>query len=221
LVGYTNAGKSTLLNALTGAGCAVADSLFTTLDTLSKSLVLPDGEHIVISDTVGFLHNLPHHLIEAFKATLEEVVDADLLIHVLDVNHPRVYERCQSVAGVLRELGAEEKRIITALNKIDLLDDKTWLEKLKNDFEDPIAISAAKQQNLDALLSRVQKHFEDRVVKAEVIIPNYRMDLVNVFYKEGKVEEIEYLQKTIKIKLILQKNIYHKLLSDKEIIINS
>ncbi|MFA5410917.1 MAG: GTPase HflX [Candidatus Omnitrophota bacterium] len=104
LVGYTNAGKSTLLNALTGAGQVVADSLFTTLDPLSKNLHLPNGENIIISDTVGFLNNLPHHLIEAFKATLEEAAQADLLVHVLDVSNPLLEEHNKAVFRVLEEL---------------------------------------------------------------------------------------------------------------------
>ena len=107
LVGYTNAGKSTLLNALTAAGQVVADSLFTTLDPLSKNLQLPNGENIVISDTVGFLNNLPHHLIEAFKATLEEVVQSDLLIHIIDVSNPLLAEHKRAVFAVLKELQAE------------------------------------------------------------------------------------------------------------------
>jgi len=217
LVGYTNAGKSTLLNALTYASQVVADSLFTTLDPLAKSFVLPNGEHIVISDTVGFLHNLPHHLIEAFKATLEEVAEADLLIHVLDTSHPRVYERNLAVFEVLKELQADKKPMITALNKIDLLDDQTWLERLKEDFINSVPISAKLKENLDVLLEKIQKNFTDRMVYLELLIPHSRMDLVDLFYREGKVQEIKYLQKGIKIKLNLPKILSHNLLQNKEI----
>jgi len=217
LIGYTNAGKSTLLNALTSAGQIVSDSLFTTLDPLHKSFVLPNGEHIVISDTVGFLHNLPHHLIEAFKATLEEVVEADLLIHVLDVNHPRVYEHNQAVFSVLKELQADKKPMITALNKIDLLEDKTWLEQLKKDFNNALAISAKLKQNLDSLLEKIQDNFASRMIRAELLIPHSRMDLVDLCYREGKVEEIKYLQKGIKVRLSLSKVLLQKLLHNKEI----
>jgi len=217
LVGYTNAGKSTLLNAFTNAGQVVSDSLFTTLDPLFKSLVLPNGEHIVISDTVGFLHRLPHHLIEAFKATLEEVAEADLLIHVLDVSHPRVYEHNQAVFAVLKELQAEHKPMITALNKIDLLDDKIWLERLKEDFVNPVAISARLGQNLGFLSAEIQKNFSSKMAYLELMVPHSRMDLVDLFYREGKVEEIEYLQKGIKIKLSLPNIISQKLLHNKEI----
>ena len=217
LVGYTNAGKSTLLNALTHAGQIVDDSLFTTLDPLSKSLVLPNGEHIVISDTVGFLHNLPHHLIEAFKATLEEVVEADLLIHVLDVSHPRVYEHSQAVFEVLKELEADKKPIITALNKVDLLDDKIWLERLKYDFINPVPISAKLKQNLDLLSREIQEHFAGKMNYLELMIPHSRMDLIDLFYREGKVMEIKYLQRGVKVKLNLPRVLSQKLLYNKEI----
>jgi GTP-binding protein HflX len=217
LVGYTNAGKSTLLNALTNAGQIVSGSLFTTLDPLYKSLQLPNGENIVISDTVGFLHNLPHHLIEAFKATLEEVVEADLLIHVLDVSHPRVYEHNRAVFDVLKELQAGQKPLITALNKIDLLDDKMWLEKLQADFTNPILVSAKLQQNLDSLLEEIKKNFVGRMVQLKIMIPLSRMDLVHLFYHEGKVNEIKYLQKGIRINLSIPIILYHKLLHNKDI----
>jgi len=212
LIGYTNAGKSTLLNALTSAGQIVSDSLFTTLDPLHKSFVLANGEHIVISDTVGFLHNLPHHLIEAFKATLEEVVEADLLIHVLDISHPRVYEHNQAVFAVLTELQADKKFMITALNKIDLLEDKTWLEKLKADFPNSVTISAKFRQNLDSLQEKIQENFASRMTRLELLIPHSRMDLVDLCYREGKVEEIEYLQKGIKVRLSLPRVLSQKLL---------
>ncbi len=215
LIGYTNAGKSTLLNALTCAGQSVSDGLFTTLDPLHKSFVLPNGEHILISDTVGFLHNLPHHLIEAFKATLEEVVEADLLIHVLDISHQRVHEHNQAVFSVLTELQADKKPIITALNKIDLLDDKTWLEKLKSDFHNSIIISAKSGEGLDSLVPKIQDNFVSRMVHRELVIPYSRMDLVNLCYREGKVEEIKYLQKGIKVRLSLARVLYHKLLNEK------
>lgn len=217
LIGYTNAGKSTLLNALTDAKQVVADSLFTTLDPLSKSLKLPNTEQVIISDTVGFLHDLPHHLIEAFKATLEEAVEADLLIHVLDISHPRVYEHNQAVFVVLKELGVENKPTITALNKIDLLEDKSWLERQKADFRNSITISAKSGENLGLLLEKIEENFSDRMTYLELNIPHSRMDLIDLCYREGKVEEIKYLQKGIKIKLSLPTILSRKLLHNKEI----
>ena len=217
LVGYTSAGKSTLLNALTGAGQAVTGRLFTTLDPLYRTLRLPGGEKMIISDTVGFLHNLPHHLIEAFKATLEEVSEADLLIHVLDAAHPLVHEQAKAVFAVLQQLEADDKPMITALNKIDLLGDALLLENLKRDFPAAIAISAKFQTNLAALLKAIANNFQPRMAEFTVIIPLRRMDLVNLFHQEGKVEQIEYLQKGIKIKLSLPIIIRDKLLHNKEI----
>ncbi len=217
LIGYTNAGKSTLLNALTDAGQIVSDSLFTTLDPLHKSFVLPNGEHIVISDTVGFLYNLPHHLIEAFKATLEEVAESDLLIHVLDVSHPRVHEHNQAVFTVLKELQSNKRPMITALNKIDLLEDKTWLEQLKKDFNNSLAISAKLRENLDSLIERIQENFASRMTYLELLVSHSRMDLVDLCYREGKVKEIEYLQKGIKIKVNLPRILCQKLLQYKGI----
>ncbi|MCM8795231.1 MAG: GTPase HflX [Candidatus Omnitrophica bacterium] len=217
LVGYTNAGKSTLLNALTHAAQPVAQGMFTTLDPLVKKMILPNGQHIIISDTVGFLHNLPHHLIQAFKATLEEAIEADLLIHVLDVSHPRVYERNLAVMSVLKELNIENKPLLVALNKIDLLDDKMWLERLKGDFPHSVPISAKLKQNLDNLLLEIQKNFLLKMKHLEIVIPHSRMDLVDLFYREGKVEKIDYQQKGIKIKLSLPEILFHKLLHNKEI----
>lgn len=217
LVGYTNAGKSTLLNTLTNATQVVENSMFTTLDPLSKGLKLPNGENIIISDTVGFLHNLPHHLIEAFKATLEEVKDSDLLIHVLDVSHPKVYEHNKSVLGVLFELGAQNKPILTALNKIDQMEDSTWLSHLKQDFINSVCISAKFKQNIDIFVSEIQKFFASKIELVEIKIPYSRMDLVNLFYQEAKVIKIKYLQRGIKIKLNLPKTLHYKLLQDKDI----
>ncbi len=217
LVGYTNAGKSTLLNTLSSAGQVVSDGLFTTLDPLSRNMVLPNGENIVVCDTVGFLQNLPHHLIEAFKATLEEAVDADLLIHVLDANHPRVYEHNEAVFTVLKQLGADQKPIVTALNKIDLMQDKAWMARLKEDFIRPVFISAKLKQNTDALLGEIERDFSARMIRVQILIAHSRMDLVDLFYRQAKVEEIKYLPEGIKIKKKKKKILYQNLLHNKEI----
>ncbi|MCM8800601.1 MAG: GTPase HflX [Candidatus Omnitrophica bacterium] len=217
LVGYTNAGKSTLLNALTRAEQRVENSLFTTLDPLAKTLKLPNGEEVVILDTVGFLNDLPHHLIEAFKATLEEVAESDLIIHVLDVSHPRLYEHSKAVFAVLKDLNVETKPTITALNKIDRINNPAWLEKVARDFINPVFISARFNQNLDLLCKYIQKNFESKMSSQVFVVPHTRMDLINLFYKKGKVEEIEYLPKNIKVKVNLPKPLSYKLLQNKDI----
>jgi len=217
LVGYTNAGKSTLLNALTKAGQVVEDSLFTTLDPLSKNVSLPDGENVILSDTVGFLHNLPHNLIEAFKATLEETVGADLLIHVLDASHPRIHDYAKSVHAVLKELAADEKPMIIALNKIDLIDDEAWLNRLKEDFPNSVPISAKLNINLDQLLEMIAHSFSERTIKLNILIPHSKMSLVDLFYRQARVDDIQYGEEGINIKLTISRLLADKILQDKEI----
>lgn len=203
LVGYTNAGKTTLLNSLVNEHQLADDSLFTTLDPLSRTLILPNHQKIVISDTVGFLYNLPVHLIEAFKATLEDVLQADILIHVLDVSHPLRYNYFQAVTEVLRELDCENKPIITALNKIDRLEDKSWLERYKIDFPDSIAISALKKENLEGLITTITARISQGRETVELIIPLEKMSLVDLVHREGKVEETEYTSSAVKLRVNL------------------
>lgn len=221
LVGYTNAGKSTLLNTLTDAGQYVHDGLFTTLDPLSKSLRLPNGETLVVSDTVGFLYNLPHHLIEAFKATLEEVVQSDILIHVLDISHPKAREHYEAVMQVLGELGLaggeNAKPMVTVLNKIDKIDDPVWLREMEAVYPGAVSISAIQRRNIESLIARLQDSFVTRSVTAELRIPNSRMDLVNLFYEKGSVKEIVYLQKAIRVTVCLPRALYLRLSQDKAV----
>ena len=217
LVGYTSAGKSTLLNLLSGASQPTSEKLFTTLDPLSKSLQLPGGQNIILSDTVGFLHELPHHLIEAFKATLEEVREADLLVHVLDVDDHRLYQHNQAVQSVLVELGCGDKPVIAALNKIDLVEDRSWLELLKKEFAPGVLISAKNGENLDALISGIEGHFLGSMLNLKIFIPHTRMELVDFFYRQAKVNKIDYLQEGIRIDLGISRQLYSSLGSDKDI----
>ncbi len=217
LVGYTSAGKSTLLNRLTDATQATSGKLFTTLDPLSKSLQLPNGQNIIVSDTVGFLHELPHHLIEAFKATLEEVSEADLLVHVLDAADQRVHQHNQAVNGVLDELGLKDKPVLVALNKIDLLLDRSWTEIYKNDFNNSVACSAKTGQNIEALIIRIQDYFSSLMLNLKIIIPHSRMELVDFFYRQAKVDKIDYLQKGISISLRISRELFSKINKDEDI----
>ncbi len=199
LVGYTNAGKSTLLNTLTQAGTKTHDGLFTTLDSLSRQTMLPHKRKVVFSDTVGFMHDLPHRLIEAFKATLEEVQRADLLLHVIDVSHPNYKNFYEAVVAVLKELETVEKPTIIVLNKIDNLEDRAWLDSAAAQFPNSICVSALKGENIDGLLDRVSEMLSGGMTEIDVKIPIDRMDLVSLAHKEGEVHDIKYLSKTIRI----------------------
>lgn len=203
LVGYTNAGKSTLLNSLTESQQIVRDSLFTTLDTLSRKLILTNKQAVIISDTVGFMYKLPHHLIEAFKATLEEVKEADLLLHVLDISSERCYEKNKAVYEVLKELGAQDKPVISVLNKIDKLEDRGWLARLKKDFPNAVAVSALKKENLPELLEKIEEKLSLLVSKVNLTLPLNRMDLVDQIYREGKIYSIDYSSSGINIQASL------------------
>ncbi len=199
LVGYTNAGKSTLLNTLTDAQQTTADGLFTTLDPLSRKYILPNHQKIVFSDTVGFMHDLPHHLIEAFKATLEEVVESDLLLHVVDISEPRHRQLFDAVMEVLKDLGAHEKPIITVFNKIDQLEDRSWLREIADGFIDSVCISAITKENLHLLIAKIMDKTSLNMKKIHVKIPLTRMDLVNAIHREGRVISIEYTSECVQI----------------------
>ncbi|MFH1339182.1 MAG: GTPase HflX [Candidatus Omnitrophota bacterium] len=217
LVGYTNAGKSTLLNALTGAGQQVENSLFTTLDPLSRRLELPSGAKIIALDTVGFLHQLPHHLIEAFRATLEEVAEADLLIHVLDANHPRIQEHNVAVTEVLSQLECQDKPVITALNKIDLTEDKPWLSWLKEKFPNSVCISAKAGQNLDELIKKIEGFQEPRMKKITLSVPLSRMDIVDYIYRQAKVSKRDFEFDKVKLEINIPLSQLPNILKFKEV----
>lgn len=210
LVGYTNVGKSTLLNALTQADQPVYDGLFTTLDSLSRQLTLPNHQRIILSDTVGFMHELPHRLIEAFKATLEEVKEADLLLHVVDVSHPRFRQLQESVEDVLKDLQAYDKPTILVFNKIDKLEDRHWLKQFKDNQEHGVCISAKTGENTSLLLDEMSRMLSCLVTEVEVEVPINRMDLVSLAHEEGEVYSIKYYAKTIHIRAMVPARIAGK-----------
>jgi GTP-binding protein HflX len=154
IVGYTNAGKSSLLNALTRAGVLVEDKLFATLDPTTRRLYLPSGKVILLTDTVGFIQKLPHPLVAAFRATLEEVIEADFLLHVVDISHPCFEDQIAAVYRVLEELDSINKPMITVLNKIDLADNKRVVKALIK-YQPACAVSAAKREGLDKVLVKI------------------------------------------------------------------
>ncbi len=168
LVGYTNAGKSTLMNALTGAGVFVQDALFATLDTRTRRWQLPAWGPVLLSDTVGFIRDLPHHLIASFKATLEEARQADLLLHVADASNPAVYEQISAVYRVLEELDIHAKDVVLALNKIDALDNRARLEGLLNRYPNAVPVSARSGQGLLELANAVSDALSRGFVDVDV-----------------------------------------------------
>jgi GTP-binding protein HflX len=155
LIGYTNAGKTTLLNRLTSAGGLAENRLFSTLDPLSRQLRLPGGRTVILTDTVGFLHRLPHHLIESFKATLEEAQDADVLLHVLDASHPLAAEHAEAVREVLRMLEIADRPTVSALNKVDQPSSQPIANQLAKQLPSPVLISAVTGQGIDELLQMI------------------------------------------------------------------
>jgi GTP-binding protein HflX len=155
LVGYTNAGKSTLMNALTGAGTYVADQLFATLDTKTRRWRVKPGAEVMLSDTVGFVRKLPHHLVASFRTTLEETLNAHLLLHVIDVSHPQVREQIAAVEEVLRDLEGDLSRVVPVLNKIDRITDRAHLHELELSMPNSVSISAATGEGIDKLADLV------------------------------------------------------------------
>ena len=211
LIGYTNAGKSTLLNRITDSHEFAKDQLFSTLDPVSRMLILPNKQRVLISDTVGFLSRLPHHLIEAFKATLEEVKEADLLLHVLDISNPSAEEQYDAVYEVLKKLGAEGKETITALNKTDKAENAHVVSRFKEKIKDSAAVSALTGEGIDEIVRMIgvcASRFTDIV---ELAIPHNQMKLLNRIYTDGNVIEKEYKDDHIRIKAELPKMEIEKL----------
>ncbi len=191
IVGYTNAGKSTLLNGLAGADVLVEDKLFATLDPTTRRVELPGGGVALFTDTVGFIQKLPTQLVAAFRATLEEVVEADLLLHVMDSSHPQVMRHAQAVDETLEEIGAAGKPILSVLNKIDRLPGSQAMSHLAK-FPNSIFISALTGQGLEEVLSSVAQVLEAQMVWLDVLIPYESGELVDVFHRRGLIEQEEH-----------------------------
>ncbi|MHB8926252.1 MAG: GTPase HflX [Bacillota bacterium] len=191
LVGYTNAGKSTLFNTLTAAGVRAEDRLFATLDPTTRRLTLPEYGEVLLSDTVGFIHKLPHHLVAAFRATLEELVEADLLVQVVDASHPQARQQMAVVAGVLVEVGAGEKPTVTALNKADRCDPES-LDFLAREGREAVVISARRRTGLDELLRAMARAFRQRLEPLRLVVPYNRQGLLSLIHEKGRVTRLEY-----------------------------
>ena len=191
IVGYTNAGKSSLLNLLTNAGVLAEDKLFATLDPTTRRIELPNNQPLLLTDTVGFIRNLPHDLVEAFKATLEEAVIASFLIHVVDITSESFNDHMKTTMEVLAEIGAGGKEMIVVFNKIDLAE-PYLVRRLRHSHPDAIFVSAKTGEGVDSLLERMAEHLEDNLSRVEVKLPHHRSDIIAMLHRHGTVDEEEY-----------------------------
>ncbi len=193
IVGYTNAGKSSLLKHLTGADVLVENKLFATLDTTTRKIELPNNQRLLLTDTVGFVRKLPHLLVEAFKATLEEALTANFLIHVIDASQPDIFEIHQTTMDVLKELGAAEKEMVIVLNKIDLLEDDAQKHSLHLHFPDACFVSVHSGVGIENFLNVIADILSRTTSILDYAIPHDRGDLIAKLHQEANVISLEYL----------------------------
>jgi GTP-binding protein HflX len=210
IVGYTNAGKSTLLNKLTGADVLAVNKLFATLDPTTRRLRLPTNQNVLLTDTVGFIRKLPHGLVEAFKATLEEVVQADLLVHVVDVSHPQAEEQIKSVEAVLKEIGAEGKPMLMVFNKTDCLNgSRETLNRFLEKHPHGVAISAQTGDGIPALLAELGSQLRPLREFVELSVPHEKAGVIARLHEVAQVVERRYTGKTARFKARIPPH-YHR-----------
>ncbi len=201
LVGYTNAGKSTLMNALTNADVLVEDRLFATLDSTIRALDLVEHQRVLLIDTVGFIRKLPHHLVASFKSTLEETAEADLLLHVIDVTSPAIYEQIDTVKSVLNDLGIKNKPMVNVFNKIDLVQDKSILAELKQLEEPGVFISAERGIFLNELVDKIRQFIDTQTRYMTISLPISRSKTVAQLHDLAKVLNVDYKDSKVNIEL--------------------
>lgn len=198
IVGYTNAGKSTLLNKLTGAGILAEDKLFATLDPTTRSLELESGQQIMLTDTVGFIRKLPHHLIEAFKSTLEEAKYSDIILHVVDCSNPQMDMQMHVVYDTLRELGVQDKTFVTVFNKVDIKEDEELPRDLHSDYQ--VRISAKTGEGLEQLIDTLEKILRSQKIYLERLFPYQEAGKIQTIRKCGELLAEEYQEDGIAVK---------------------
>lgn len=201
LVGYTNAGKSTLLNTLTSADVYAQDQLFATLDPTTRKLTLPNQQTVLLTDTVGFIQKLPHQLVAAFRATLEEVLQADLLLHIVDSSHLLAKAQYEAVQVVLHELKATDKPVITVWNKADRMPEQAVLNRFLRDTEPSVLISAKTGVGLDALLERIMESLAHTQIKMTLLIDYKDSHVLNLAHQEATVEKVDYEENGIRLQV--------------------
>jgi len=211
IVGYTNAGKSTLMNALTDADVFVEDRLFATLDTRTKKWELGGSSKVLLSDTVGFVSNLPHQLVASFKATLEEAVNADLLVHVVDVSTSDAFDQIKSVESVLKEIGCEKKDMLVLLNKADVLSESATLESLQTIYPEAICISAKTGMNLDKVAGAVLEKYHGKDVTVRVTADVGNGKLLSYLHANGHIISTEYTDDHVVMEVSIGKSHLHML----------
>jgi GTP-binding protein HflX len=199
LVGYTNAGKSTLMNVLSAADVYVQDQLFATLDTTIRQVDINNTHQILLSDTVGFVRKLPHDLVASFRSTLKEVIDADLLLLVLDASSPHVIDHLKTINNVLEEITAGDKRSLIVLNKIDLVEDINALNQLKQSFTEAVMISALDQLRMDDLLNSIQSIMDENFQTIEVDIPFSNGKIISEIQADTEVLDREYYDEGVRM----------------------
>lgn len=209
IVGYTNAGKSTLLNHLTNAGVLEEDKLFATLDPTTRNLTLPSGQQILLTDTVGFIRKLPHHLIESFRSTLEEAKYADIILHVVDSSNPDADRQMHIVYDTLNKLGIQDKVIITAFNKQDKPDAEPVIKDFKADHT--VKISAKTGMDIDKLLDMIEKALNERKVLLERLFSYQDAGKIQTIRKYGQLLEEEYQQDGVYVRAYVPKDLYQSL----------
>lgn len=209
IVGYTNAGKSTLLNRLTGAGVLEEDKLFATLDPTTRNLILPSGQQLLLTDTVGFIRKLPHHLIEAFRSTLEEAKYADIILHVVDSANPSAYKQMHVVYETLANLGIKDKPVITAFNKQDLLETDLIIKDFKADKT--VKISAKEMRGLEELKEVFEEILRERKILVERLFSYQDAGKIQIIRKYGQLLNEEYQAEGIYVRAYLPKDIYNQI----------
>ncbi len=211
IVGYTNAGKSTLMNALTDVGTFVQDKLFATLDTKTGVCKLENGQKVLISDTVGFIQKLPHHLVSSFKATLEEARHADLLLHVVDVSSPVTHKQIAAVESVLKELGCDNKPTIIVFNKIDVLKDVSAVPLLQTNYKDSVVISAVTHQGIAELKRRILETIERHFLCVDLSCSPGNGKLIAYLHGHANIMSEQYVEEQVTFRLLIDKKIVQKI----------
>lgn len=206
LVGYTNAGKSTLMNAITDSGVYVENKLFATLDTTIRGVELPSGQKAVISDTVGFIRKLPHHLVASFRSTLAEVTDADVIIHVVDISHKMYKDHIEVVNQTLESMKVGDKPIVLALNKIDKIEDFEALNAIKAEYTDSILISAKKVHNISTLIEFMQRKYDENAKYTKLMLPYTDMQKISQIYSLSEIVKREDQDEGIYLEVKINKD---------------